>query len=61
MSKNKSHSHLHTLHLHIGPGNVLINFLNSNDEVVDLIYSGNVFHMCAPKALRPLFPNFIVF
>ena len=31
----KFHSHLHTLHLHFGPGYVLMNFLNSNNEVVD--------------------------
>ena len=61
MFKRKFHSHLHTLHLDFGPGHVLMNFLNSNDEVVDLKYSGNVFHMFAPKALKLLFPNFVVF
>ena len=43
MSKRTSHFHFYTLHLHIVPGLVLMNFLNSNDEVVDLVYSGNVF------------------
>ena len=61
MFKRKFHSHLHTLHLYFGPGHVLMNFLNSNNEVVDLIYSGNVFHMFPPKALKLLFPNFLVF
>ena len=59
--KRKFHSHLHTLHLYFGPGHVLMNFLNSNNKVVDLIYSGNMFHMFAPKALKPLFPSFVVF
>ena len=40
------------LHSYFGPGHVLMNFSNSNNEVVDLIYSGNVFHMFAPKALK---------
>ena len=67
MFKRKFHSHLHTLHLYFGPGHVLMIFLNFNNEVVDLIYSGmehdsgNVFHMFAPKALKLLFPNFVVF
>ena len=61
MFKRKFHSHLHTLHLYFGPGHVLMNFLNSNNKVVDLIYSGNMFHMFAPKALKPLFPSFVVF
>ena len=50
--KRKFHSHLQTLHLHIGPGHALMTFLNSNDQVVDLIYLGNAFHMCAPKTLK---------
>ena len=50
MFKRKIDFHLHTLHLHFGPSN----------EVVDLTYSGNVFHMFAPKALKLLFPNFVV-
>ena len=47
------------LHLHFGPGNVLMNFYN---EVVDLIYLFNiyVFHMFALKTLKLLFPNFVV-
>ena len=57
----KFHSLLHTLHLYFGRGRVLMNFFNSNNEVVDLIYSGDVFHMFAPKALKILFPNFAVF
>ena len=61
MFERKLHSHLHTLHLHFGPDHVLMNFLNSNNDVVDLMYSGNVFHMFAPKALKLLFPNFVVF
>ena len=61
MFKRKFHSHLHLLHLHIGPRHVLMNFLNSNDEVVDLIYSGNVFHMCAPKVLKLLLPDLLCF
>ena len=61
MFKRKFHSHLHTLHLYFGPGHVLMNFLNSNSRVVDLIYSGNVFHVFAPKALKLLFPDFVVF
>ena len=42
-------------------------FLNFDNEVVDLIYSdmehdsGNVFQMFAPKAIKLLFPNFVVF
>ena len=58
MFKKKFHSHLHTLHLYFGPGHVLMNF---NNEVVDLIYSVDEFHMLAPKALQLLFPNFLVF
>ena len=54
MYKRNFHSYLHTLHLHIGAGHVLMNFLNSIIEVVDLIYSRKVFHMCAPKVLRLL-------
>ena len=67
MFKRKYNSHLHTLHLYFGPGQILMIFLNFNNEVVDLIYSGmehdsgNVFHMFAPKALKLLFPNFVVF
>ena len=61
MFKWKFYSHLHTPHLCFGPGHFLMNFLNSDDEVVDLIYSGNVFHMFAPKALKLLFPNFVLF
>ena len=57
MFKRKFQSQLHTLHLHFGHGYVLMNFLNSNNEVVDLIYSGNVFHIFATKALKLLFPN----
>ena len=53
MFKRKYNSHLHTLHLYFGPGQILMIFLNFNNEVVDLIYSGmehdsgNVFHMFA--------------
>ena len=42
-------------------------FLNFNNEVVDLIYSGmkhdsdNVFNMFAPKALKLLFQNVVLF
>ena len=54
MFKRKFHSHLHTPHLCFGPGHVLMNFLNSTNEVVDLLYSGNVFHMFAPEALKLL-------
>ena len=61
MFKRKFHSHLHTLHLYFGPDYILMNFLNSNNEVVDLIYSGNVFHMFTPQDLKLLFPNFVVF
>ena len=43
------------------PCYVLMNFLNSNNEVVDLICSGNVFHMFPPKTLKLLFPNVVVF
>ena len=59
MFKRKVHSHLHMLHLHFGPGNVLMNFYN---EVVDLIYLFNiyVFPMFALKTLKLLFPNFVV-
>ena len=60
MFKRKSHSHLHTLQLHFGPGHVVMNLLNSNNEVVDLICSGNMFHMFAP-ARKLLFPNLVVF
>ena len=55
------------MHLYFVPGHILMIFLNFNNEVVDLIYSGmehdsgNVFHMFAPKALKLLFPNFVVF
>ena len=55
------------LHFCFGPSHVLVIFFNFNNEVVDLIYSGmehdsgNVFHMFAPKALKLLFPNFVVF
>ena len=38
-----------------------MNCLNSNSEVVDLMDSGNVFLMFTPKALKLLFPNFVVF
>ena len=67
MFKRKFHSHLYMLHLCFGPSHVLMIFLNFNNEVVDLIYSamehdsGNVFHMFARKALKFLFPNFVVF
>ena len=69
MFKRKFCSHLHTLRLYFGPGHVLMIFLNFNNKVVDLTYSGmehdsgngNVFHMFAPKALKLLFPNFVVF
>ena len=61
MFKRKFRSHLRTLHLYFGPGHVLMNFLNSDNEAVDLIHSGNVFHMLAPKALKLSFPNFVVF
>ena len=67
MFKRKFHSDLHMLHLYFGPGHTLMIFLNFNNEVVDLIYSdmehdsGNVFHMFARKALKLLFPNFVVF
>ena len=57
MFKRKFQSQLHTLHLHFGHGHVLMNFLNSNNEVVDLIYSGNMFHIFATKALKLLLPN----
>ena len=56
------------LHWYFGPGHVLmIFFLNFNNEVVSLIFSGmehdsgNVFHMFASKALKLLFPNFVIF
>ena len=55
------------MHLYFVPGHILMIFLNFNNEVVDLIYSGmkhdsdNVFHVFAPKALKLLFPNFVVF
>ena len=38
-----------------------MNSLNFNNEVIDLIFSGNVLHKFAPKALKLLFPNFVVF
>ena len=66
MFKRKFHSHLHMLRSCFGPGHVLMIFLNYNNEVVNVIYSGNehdsgnVFHMFAPKALKLLFPNFVV-
>ena len=40
------HSHLHMLHLHFGPGHVLMNFLDSNDEVIDLISWQYVPYVC---------------
>ena len=52
MFKRKFHSHLHTLHLYFGPGHILMIFLNFNNEVVDLMYSGmehdsgNVSYVC---------------
>ena len=66
MFKRKFHSHLHTLHLYFAPGHVLMIFLNFNIEVGHLMYSGmehdsGVFHMFPPKALKLLFPNFVVF
>ena len=61
MFKRKFYSHLHTLHLYFGLGHVLISLLNSNNEVVDLIYSGNVFHMFASKALGLLFQTLLYF
>ena len=61
MFKRKVHSHLHTLHLDFGSGQVLVNCLSSNNEVVDLIYSGNLFHMFAPKTIQLLFSNIAVF
>ena len=36
-------------------------FWSCFNEVVDLICSGNVLHMFAPKALKLLFPNLVVF
>ena len=57
MFKKKFQSQLHKLHLHFGHGHVLMIFLNSSNEIVDLIYSGNVFHIFATKALKLLFPN----
>ena len=38
-----------------------MNFLNFYNEVVDLIYSGNVFHMFAPKALKVYEPRYIAY
>ena len=55
MFKRKVHSHLHMLHLHFGPGNVLMNFLNSNNEVVDLIYLGNCSICLHQKLLNSYF------
>ena len=55
------HSCLNTIHFHFGPGHVLMNFLNFYNEVVDLIYSGNVFHMFAPKALKVYEPRYIAY
>ena len=40
MSNRKYHSHLHTPHLRIGSRHVLMSFLKSNDEVIDLVCSG---------------------
>ena len=61
MFKKKFHSHLHMLHLYFGQGNVLMSFLNSNNEVVDLIYSGNVLHVFASKALNSYFQILLYF
>ena len=57
---------MHTLHLYFAPGHVLMIFKIFNNEVGDLMYSGmehdsGVFHMFAPKGLKLLFPNFVVF
>ena len=61
MFKRKPQAPLHKLHLDIVPGHVLINFFNSNNEAVDLIYLDSLFDMCAPKVHKVLFPNFVVF
>ena len=67
MFKRKFDSHLHALHLYFGPGHVLMIFLNFNNEVVDLIYSGiehdsgNVFHVFAPKAVNSYFQTLLYF
>ena len=61
MFERKFHFHLHTLHLHFGPSLVLMNFSNSNNEVVHLVYSGNVFHMFAPKALKLYFQTLLYY
>ena len=42
MFTREFHSHLHTLHLYFGTGHVLMNFLNSNNEVVDLKQTHNL-------------------
>ena len=52
--------------MYFAPGHVLMIFKIFNNEVGDLMYSGmehdsGVFHMFAPKGLKLLFPNFVVF
>ena len=42
MFTREFHSHLHTLHLYFGTGHVLMNFLNSNNEVIDLKQTHNL-------------------
>ena len=61
MFKRNFRYHLHTLLLYFDPGYVLMIFLNSNSEVINLIYSGNTFHMFALSALNLLFPNVLYF
>ena len=61
MFQRKFHSHLHTLHLHFGPDHVLVNCLNSNNEVVDLMYSGNVFQILHQKPLNSYFQTLLYF
>ena len=46
----------HSLHLHFGPNQFLINFLNIDNEVVALISSGKELQICGPTDFRLLSP-----
>ena len=51
----------HKLHLHVGPDHFFFKSLSLYSSYVDLMFSGNEFHMCVPSDLKLLFPNFVMF
>ena len=55
------HMFMKTLHLQLGPSQILIYSLNFQNDVSDFIFDRRLFHIFGPKELKLWVPNLLVF